>query len=783
MHVNRPPLANRLPACHSFGLAFLSVLCILASTVAFGQGVPLVYNQENTGATCPSPVLPSFSALPSVPLLPDPFAWSDGSGRSTSFSDWRCRRAEIKAEIENYEIGPKPDRPQNITASYSGGTLAVNVTENGHTLTLTSQVVLPSGSGPFPAVIGMGGSSGSLPSAIFSSRNIARITFNYGQVTAHTQERGSEPINQLHPELEYMGSYSAWSWGVSRIIDGLELVQAQLPIDLDHIGVTGCSFAGKMALFAGAFDERIALTIAQEPGGGGAAAWRVSETLGEVETLGATNRSWFMESMFQFAGSNVSKLPHDHHELMAMVAPRALLVLGNPDYEWLAEESGYVSARAAHEVWKAFGVGDRFGFSIVGGHGHCQLPASQYPEVEAFVDKFLLGNTSVTTNVTKHPFANVDHAGWYDWWGGSTPSNPGGNEQVWLEAECGTVGSLFNEVSSSAASNNSYVTVRSGNNSTAGAPAASGQLSYTFSVREGGSYKVWGRTITPGPNDDSFWVRMDGGSWVNWNSIPASTSWQWDDVHDSNNGGQAVSYNLSAGSHTLSIAYREDGGLLDKLVISNTGVAPSGSGSAATNCSGGGSVTVRARGTTGSEIINIMIDGTIAATYTLGTSYQTYSAPGSGTVRIAFTNDNSTRDVQVDYAIINGTTYEAENQPVNTGVWQNGSCGGGNSEMLHCNGYIEFSGSGSRLPGSPTDERSAEVSIYPNPACDVLTATVPSPGGEASLSLYHINGKLAREVSLTQGKNEIGLSGLESGVYILRICQGEEVMTRKLLRR
>ena len=73
--------------------------------------------------------------------------------------------------------------------------------------------------------------------------------------------------------------------------------------------------AGRKAL------RRIALTIAQESGGGGAPAWRVSETIGDVEKLGATSHEWFQESMFQFAGLNVSKLPYDHHELMAMVAP------------------------------------------------------------------------------------------------------------------------------------------------------------------------------------------------------------------------------------------------------------------------------------------------------------------------------------------------------------------------------------------------------------------------------------------------------------------------------
>ncbi|HSI77476.1 MAG TPA: hypothetical protein VK957_16365 [Lunatimonas sp.] len=65
------------------------------------------------------------------------------------------------------------------------------------------------------------------------------------------------------------------------------MVNSDLPIDLKHLAVTGCSFAGKMALFAGAFDERIALTIVQEFG---AAAWRVSETLGNVETLAKTKK-------------------------------------------------------------------------------------------------------------------------------------------------------------------------------------------------------------------------------------------------------------------------------------------------------------------------------------------------------------------------------------------------------------------------------------------------------------------------------------------------------------
>ncbi len=45
----------------------------------------------------------------------------------------------------------------------------------------------------------------------------------------------------------------------------------------------------------------------------------------------------------------------------------------------------------AHEVWKAFGIGDRFGFSIVGGHGHANFQQVSGLKSRPSSDKFLLG--------------------------------------------------------------------------------------------------------------------------------------------------------------------------------------------------------------------------------------------------------------------------------------------------------------------------------------------------------------------------------------------------------
>lgn len=126
-----------------------------------------------------------------------------------------------------------------------------------------------------------------------------------------------------------------------------------------------------------------------------------------------------------------------------------------------------------------------------------------------------------------------------------------------------------------------------------------------------------------------------------------------------------------------------------------------GSGSATFTCGGGGggggggsskTIVVRARGTNGSESIQLQVNNSTIQTWTLGTSMQNYTATttASGGINVRFTNDASGRDVQVDYIQVNGSTRQAESQSTNTGVYQNSQCGGSNSEWMHCNGFIGF---------------------------------------------------------------------------------------------
>jgi peptidoglycan/xylan/chitin deacetylase (PgdA/CDA1 family) len=121
-------------------------------------------------------------------------------------------------------------------------------------------------------------------------------------------------------------------------------------------------------------------------------------------------------------------------------------------------------------------------------------------------------------------------------------------------------------------------------------------------------------------------------------------------------------------------------------------VAPSGGGGGGGG--GSGTITVRARGVAGGEQIQLVVSNSTVATWTLTSSYQNYSVNNSAStgILVKFINDASGRDVQVDYIIAGGVTKQAEDQSYNTGVYQNGACGGGNghSEWLNCNGAIGF---------------------------------------------------------------------------------------------
>jgi hypothetical protein len=374
--------------------------------------------------------------------------------------------------------------------STTKGTLTVTVTVVGpsgtNTLSLPAAIVLPTASTTcvqpttgWPYVIGMGSATGSWPASAFNASTAsptgvtvkpagcaATVVYNLGDVAAYTagtlKVHNTDPFYKLYPNLcaglttagtagacnaangfpngSNSGEYAAWSWGISRLIDGIEIAaQAStnpLPLDTGHSAVTGCSYAGKMAMWGGALDERIALTISQENGGGGAPSWRISheiETQGSVEDVNDTDYDWFDSTQLTYTGAGVYKLPEDHFELMALIVPRALLQTGDSDYYWLGDRSATFDSLATQAVYNNYGIDDRFNYYIDTVHAHCVVPAYQQNATQPLINRFMFGQSVPTELKVSEQFADALQPGaqptwdpnmWTAWWGTGTPAFP-----------------------------------------------------------------------------------------------------------------------------------------------------------------------------------------------------------------------------------------------------------------------------------------------------------------------------------------------------------------------
>ena len=109
---------------------------------------------------------------------------------------------------------------------------------------------------------------------------------------------------------------------------------------------------GKAALIAAARDERFAVCVPNQTGGGGAplAKRDYGENVGtEMESF----PHWYCRAYGKYA-DNERAMPFDQHLLLAAVAPRALLVEGF-DEPWFDTKGEYLACRAASPAWEFLG--------------------------------------------------------------------------------------------------------------------------------------------------------------------------------------------------------------------------------------------------------------------------------------------------------------------------------------------------------------------------------------------------------------------------------------------
>jgi aldose 1-epimerase len=353
-----------------------------------------------------APALPGVVQLPRIEQLPDPFQFSDGSRVKTA-DDWRRRRTELQGLILGYEYGRMPPAPENVKGQEQGSEPLSDLHATRKKILLTMgpdgkasthlNLTLPEGNGPFPAIITGDLGWGSVKEPIVAEvirRGYALAEFNRTEIApdAKGRDEGAYPV---YPEYDW-GGLAAWAWGFHRVTDYLLTLDN---IDKQKIIVTGHSRGGKAALLAGALDERVALTVPNGSGAGGAGCYRVCPP--DAESLKAIVGHfpyWFQPQFDQFVGHE-DQLPFDQHEVKALVAPRALFTTDSLDDKWANPHGTQQTYLASKEVFEFLGAGQKTGLHFR--HGPHAQNLEDWTALLDFADHVLLGKPAA------HPFDQV----------------------------------------------------------------------------------------------------------------------------------------------------------------------------------------------------------------------------------------------------------------------------------------------------------------------------------------------------------------------------------------
>jgi hypothetical protein len=342
-------------------------------------------------------------ALAGTYTLPDPLIMLNGKKVKNAKTWYKKRRPEIVRLFEESEYGRAPEAPKDMTFNvFDKGTPALDgkavrkqvtvyFTKDTSDYKMDILIYLPANATkPVPLFLNLSFSSnasvaddpgikrgyiwgrdgkkvpvqrtggfGRIDLNQFLSQGIGFANIYYGDIEPDFADGIKYGIRghylkpgTTYPAPDEWGAISAWAWGLSRAMDYFETDDQ---IDSKKVVLFGVSRLGKTVLWAGAHDTRFGMVIASCGGEGGA----------------AISRRWYGETIdhmthptryfYQFAGNwrnykdDPSKSPVDGHMLVALMAPRPLLLqTGETDY-WSDPKGEFVAAVNGGPVYELLG--------------------------------------------------------------------------------------------------------------------------------------------------------------------------------------------------------------------------------------------------------------------------------------------------------------------------------------------------------------------------------------------------------------------------------------------
>lgn len=327
------------------------------------------------------------SEVPSYEL-PDPL--SGAEGQVTDQAGWEALRAETLQRFRDHVYGHVPPEADAAKVTFTplahydgvnlvGKRIEARVTAGGSDFTfpvLIYQPKLPSDAGPFPAIVMIHNRefpdlvnlverpSAFAPVEAIVKRGYAVAIFHTSHVDPDRKDGFRDGIRGFFARVNHgeeadesvrqpgdWGSLTAWAWGASRVLDYLETLPG---IDASRVAVIGHSRGGKTSAWAAASDPRFAAALVNESGCGGAALSR--RRFGEtISRITSSFPHWFCGRLNDYADSE-ERLPVDQHQLMALIAPRAVAVASAAEDLWADPKGEYLSLYHAGPVFALHGL-------------------------------------------------------------------------------------------------------------------------------------------------------------------------------------------------------------------------------------------------------------------------------------------------------------------------------------------------------------------------------------------------------------------------------------------